>query len=120
MPSPQKKAVANRKGGMERLAMWLQIMGAISFTIGCAFEKPDNSLQSQLRRAIEKEDLRTGGGLRDKIKRNEPPTIFHRPYRQNDIQASLEQRFYDKGFKVLDKSHAKILTTLKNSALILD
>jgi len=43
-------------------------MGAITFTIGCAFEKPDNSLQSQLRRAIESEDYERAAVLRDKIK----------------------------------------------------
>lgn len=69
---------------MERLAMWLQIMGAISFTIGCAFEKPDNSLQSQLRRAIEKEDYERAAVLRDKIK-TKNDTIEER----NDSETAL-------------------------------
>ena len=65
----ERARIQKEREEMERLAMWLQIMGAISFTIGCAFEKPDNSLQSQLRRAIEKEDYERAAVLRDKIKR---------------------------------------------------
>jgi len=64
----KRKRLQREREEMEHLAMWLQIMGAITFTIGCAFEKPDNSLQSQLRRAIEKEDYERAAVLRDKIK----------------------------------------------------
>ena len=64
----KRKQIQREREEMERLAMWLQIMGAITFTIGCAFEKPDNSLQSQLRRAIEKGDYERAAVLRDKIK----------------------------------------------------
>ena len=64
----KRKQIQKEREEMERLAMWLQIMGAISFTIGCAFEKPDNSLKSQLRRAIESEDYELAAVLRDKIK----------------------------------------------------
>jgi len=64
----KRKRLQKEREEMERLAMWLQVMGAIAFTIGCAFEKPDNSLQSQLRRAIEKEDYELAAVLRDKIK----------------------------------------------------
>jgi len=64
----KRKRLQREREEMERLAMWLQIMGAISFTIGCALEKPDNSLQSQLRRAIESEDYERAAVLRDKIK----------------------------------------------------
>ena len=64
----KRKRIQRERDELERLAMWLQIMGAISFTIGCAFENPDNSLQSQLRRAIEKEDYERAAVLRDKIK----------------------------------------------------
>ena len=64
----KRKRLQRERDELERLAMWLQIMGAITFTIGCAFEKPDNSLQSQLRRAIEKEDYERAAVLRDKIK----------------------------------------------------
>jgi len=64
----KRKQIQKEREEMERLAMWLQIMGAITFTIGCAFEKPDNSLRSQLRRAIEKEDYELAAVLRDKIK----------------------------------------------------
>jgi len=64
----KRKRLQREREEMERLAMWLQIMGAISFTIGCAFEKHDNSLKFQLRRAIEKEDYERAAVLRDKIK----------------------------------------------------
>jgi len=64
----KRKRLQKEREEIERLAMWLQIMGAITFTIGCAFEKPDNSLQSQLRRAIESEDYERAAVLRDKIK----------------------------------------------------
>lgn len=48
----------------------MQTIGAVTFIIGCAFEEPDNSLQSQLRRAIENEDYELAAVLRDKIKAN--------------------------------------------------
>ena len=64
----KRKRLQREREEWEDLAMWLQIMGAITFTIGCAFEKPDNSLQSQLRRAIESEDYERAAVLRDKIK----------------------------------------------------
>ncbi len=64
----KRKRLQREREEMEHLAMWLQIMGAITFTIGCAFEKPDNSLQSQLRRAIESEDYELAAILRDRIK----------------------------------------------------
>lgn len=64
----KRKRLQKEREELERLAMWLQVMGAIAFTIGCSFEKPDNSLRSQLRRAIEKEDYELAAVLRDKIK----------------------------------------------------
>ncbi len=64
----KRKRTQRERQELERLAMWLQAVGAVTFIIGCAFEKPDNSLQSQLRRAIEKEDYERAAVLRDKIK----------------------------------------------------
>ena len=67
----QQRERARRKLENERwqdLARNMQAFGAIVYVIGCAFEKPDNSLQSQLRRAIESEDYERAAVLRDKIK----------------------------------------------------
>jgi UvrB/uvrC motif len=64
----KRKRMQREMEELEQLAMWLQTIGAISFIIGCAFEKPNNSLQSQLRRAIENEDYERAAVLRDKIK----------------------------------------------------
>ena len=64
----KRKRLQREREEWQDLIEWMQAVGAITFTIGCAFEKPDNSLQSQLRRAIESEDYERAAVLRDKIK----------------------------------------------------
>jgi len=64
----KRKRLQREREQWQDLAKWMQTVGAVTFIIGCAFEKPDNSLQSQLRRAIEKEDYELAAVLRDKIK----------------------------------------------------